>query len=432
MLFARLKDIGMPPDTAWNLTAQIRDRLHPVAAVAAAKILKAMGDKTGGLGAVSTGTAIQAGSAAAGAAAGAAWGSVVPGIGTAVGAVVGLVASMLIHQGQGALRLAQAQQIDNALATLPSAFVGRTIPWLGTAQAPGLLQFISAIMTGGLWMSWDPSVVSHPGVNGNWSTTFMNAVKAVTNAIINNPPGAQVSVPISFQPGTGSIPTQNFVFTNPGINAGPDAIAASVIMGPAGLMYWMVKGVGESDAHAAANATGGAAQKVFALMIDHATADAIPSSLSATLANAPIVQVPPAISQIATPIAGQVLLGNQIPALTSGQQVANVTTPSTVNTVYTDNTGNPITAPAPLYQTMPATIAMTPNQSVAAGLMQNMLGAQGANFVSPQATQVLADVAANGVEATPYGPPVIGSLPSWAPWAGIGILAFILLRKRRA
>ena len=432
MLYARLKDLGMPADQAWPLTAQIRDKLHPVAHVAAVKIhnqLATPGGTTSNLGAVSTQQEVQAGSAVAGAAAGAAYGSVVPGIGTAVGAVVGLVASMLIHTGQGAQRLAQANAIAQGLTTIPSSFVGRLIPWQGTAQQPGLLQFISALMTGGLYMNWDPSVESSPSVNGNWSTTFMNAVKAVVSAILNNPVGATVSVPIVLSTGAKGVPNKNFTFVNPGINAGPDAIAASVIMGPQGLMYWIITSIGETAAHAAANASNGAAQKVFALMVDHATADLVPSSLSATAANSPITVVPAPIAQAATTVANTAIASGTVPTLNNATGgVANVTAPATLNTDAPGASGPGQTTA--ISQSMPATQALTPQQDTTAALLQQMLAAQGANMVSPSATQLLADIAANGVEASPQGP---SSLPTWVVPVGIaaviGVIAIFALKR---
>jgi hypothetical protein len=437
MLYARLKDLGMPADQAWPLAAQIRDTLHPVAHVAAVKLYNAIAPGAGRAGLGSGAAALQdakIGSSVAGvgvavasaaslAATGAAFGSVVPVLGTAIGAVVGLIAGMLIHTGQGPQRAAMAQQLDQALATVPSTFVGRTLPW--SDARGGLEQFISALMTSGLWMSWDPSVISSPSVNGNWSVTFMNAIKALTAAIINNPVGAQVSVPIVFTPGASGIGPGNFTFTNPGINAGPDAISQSIVMGPSGLMYWMVKHVGETDAHAAANATGNGAQKVYALMIDKATADLLPASLSTTLANAPITQVPAPIAAAATTVANAAGAGGSIPTISTapgGPAVAQISMP--VPLANADMT----TGTAVILQ--PETSALTPVQDTTAALLQQLISQQGANLTSPNATQLLADIAANGVSATPAGP---SSMPSWLLPVGLAaaaLLAIIFIAKK--
>jgi Glycine zipper len=420
MLYARLKDLGMPANTAWDTTAYIRDKLHPVAAVAAAKILqktKAKPSLLKGLG--STQLAMQ------GASAGATIGSAVPVIGTAIGAAVGAVVGALIHQGQGAQRAAFAQSLDQALSQVPTSYVGRTLPW--SSSTGGLEQFISALMTTGVYMNWDPSLLTNPSVNGNWSVTFVNAIKALTNAIINNPTGNTVSVPITFTPGA-NVGPGNFTFVNPGINVGPDAISAQIVMGPSGLMYWMIKHLGETDAHAQANAYSPAAQKVFALMIDKATADALPASLSTSLANAPIVQVPAPVAQAAAPIVAAAVASGTVPQL---QAPAGVSTPTTLQTVYGDSVGNPIDAP--INQQLPATSALTAQQLATAGLMQQLLSQGGANFTSANATQLLADIAANGVEASPQGPPITNALPSWLLPVGLiggGALLLVMLLKK--
>jgi len=235
-------------------------------------------------------------------------------------------------------------------------------------------------------------------------------------------------VPITFSPGASGVPPKNFTFVNPGINVGPDAIAANIIMGPTGLMSWIITAIGETPAHAAANASNAGAQKVFALMVDHATADAMPASLSTTLANAPIIQVPPPVAAAATTLAASTVATGTVPTLAgSGTTVAQVSAPSNLNTVNTDASGNPTVEPSTTV--LPATSALTPQQDTTAALMQQMLAAQGANLTSPSATQLLADIAANGVAASPNGP---SSLPSWlipAGVAAVALIAFLALRK---
>jgi Sec-independent protein translocase protein TatA len=63
--------------------------------------------------------------------------------------------------------------------------------------------------------------------------------------------------------------------------------------------------------------------------------------------------------------------------------------------------------------------------------MQSQLAAQGMNFNSPAAQDVLQDVAAQGVEATPGGP---SALPPWVLPAAIGVAALgavMLLGKKK-
>ena len=139
-------------------------------------------------------------------------------------------------------------------------------------------------------MSWDPSVESSPSVNGNWSTCFQNAVIAVTKAIVAGATGASLTVPITISGASGS-PVKNFTFNNPGIGVGPDVIAANIIMGNGGLMYFIIISIGETSAHASANANNTPAQKVFALMVDHAAYDATPIP-AATVAPAATTAAP--------------------------------------------------------------------------------------------------------------------------------------------
>jgi hypothetical protein len=492
-LYGRLVDLGMPQQQAWPLTARIRDVLHPVAAVAAAKIHKAMrAPGMGGLGlAESTGskaltvTAISAGSSVA---AGAIAGSVVPGIGTAVGAIAGLLASKLIHTSQGPQRAALSSQIVNALNQIPSSFVGRTIPWSAGPPNLGLFQMIQAVMTLQIWLGWNSGLQS-PTINGNWATVWTNIVKQIVAAIVANPVGATVSLTLTNHPGGADANVTPFSFTNPGLSVGPDVLA-NTLMAQA-VSHQMIQGGRADMAQNAVTVGWPTAAKVFALMFDHAAADAVPNSLSTTLANAPIVNVPPAIAQAAAPIAAAAVQNNQIPALTTngdppgyqsinptgyngaplyvaqadagkGNQniptyaivngtmtqvgtmynaeaqaqtlpanpvMANVSTPSNVNSVYEANPTTGVPSTLSVTSQLPAQVALTPQQDSTAGLMQNMLASSGANFTSPDATQLLADVAANGVEATPAGPPITGSIPIWAIAGGAALVLILLLKR---
>jgi hypothetical protein len=238
-------------------------------------------------------------------------GSVAGPIGTVIGTIAGAIVGMIAHQGQGPQRAAAAAQIDQALSQMlpaSSAGIGVQIPWIGSSTSPGLQQFLQALMTSGVYMSWDPSLISSPAVNGNWANTFIAAVKQVVAAIIANPTGKQVSVNVSDAPGGNNEVAGNFNFVNPGLSIGPDAISQTIIMGNGGLMYWMVLRTGESIAHAGANGNNTAAQKVFALMVDHAAHDIAPqlfvvpppAATIATVANSAaavaVPTVPPAIS----------------------------------------------------------------------------------------------------------------------------------------
>src|SRR5271154_6515419 len=347
MLYARLKDLGMPAPQAWTTTARIRDVLHPVAAVAAAKIYKQMGGQGSGLGRLrglgltenATGKAITVTAVSAGSsiAAGAVAGSVVPGIGTAIGAVAGLLASTLIHTSQGPQRAALSTQIVNALNQIPSAFVGRTIPWSAGPPNLGLFQMIQAVMTLGIWLGWNSGLQS-PTINGNWATVWQNIVKQITAAVVANPIGATVSLTLTNKPGGNDSKVTPFTFTNPGLAVGPDVLSNTLMA--SAVSHQMIQGGRPDMATNAITVGWPTASKVFALMFDHAASDAVPSSLSTTLANAPIVNVPPAVAQAAAPIAAATIASNTIPALTTAANptgttgaapppVANVTAPTT-------------------------------------------------------------------------------------------------------
>jgi hypothetical protein len=212
--------------------------------------------------------------AEAGAAAGAAFGPVGAGVGAAVGVVVGLLSAKpntAAHIG------GWDTQITQAIQGLPSsaAGIGRQIPW--NENSHGLVQFIEALLATGVYMAWDPSLISNYDVCAHWATTFAAAVQSLTTTIVNGPVGAQCSAPIVFNTAASGIPNNNFVFTNPGISVGPDQISASLIMGSSGLMYWMITTIGETTAHASSNANNALAQKVYALMVDNIAATLAPA-----------------------------------------------------------------------------------------------------------------------------------------------------------
>jgi hypothetical protein len=346
-----------------------------------------------GFGAATTQQEVSAGSAIAGA--GLAYGlsaagtAVFPGIGTAVGAAIGLIADALIHTGQGPERAAQSAAISNALAGISTAnHQGAAIPWIGTATNPGLQQFLQAIMTQGLFMSWDPNLISSPAVNGNWANTFIAAVKQVTQAIAANPVGKTVCLNITDRPGGNDAVGGQFCFVNPGLAAGPDVISQKVIMGNGGLMYWMVLRTGESPAHAALNANNNPAEKVFALMVDHAAYDLTPPPPPATIktvANAPaptpiapVKVIPKPVSIIKAPATA--------PAKATILPVATKAAPVAVKSVTVTGTttaGTPIVAVADTNALIQQLIAQGQTQSAAIEAAQLSLQAQGVNTGTP-------------------------------------------------
>ena len=302
-------------------------------------------------------------------------GSVAGPIGTVIGTVAGAIVGLIAHQGQGPQRAAAAAQIDQALQQLPasSAGVGVQIPWIGSSTSPGLQQFLQALMTSGVFMAWDPSLISSPAVNGNWANTMIAAIKQVVAAIIANPTGKQVSVNISDRPGGNDAVAGTFNFVNPGLSIGPDAISQTIIMGNGGLMYWMILRTGESVAHAQMNANNSAAQKVFALMVDHAAHDIAPQLFAPpppaatinTVANqnvAAVVSTPAIPPAISTP--------QPIPYTPA--QISPVSTQPVVSPILLP----PVVAPAPVSSFTTSvdssgvpTVAYNPNTATAGQLV---------------------------------------------------------------
>jgi hypothetical protein len=249
-----------------------------------------------------------------GAAAGAAFGPIGAGVGAAIGVVVGLLSAQpntAAHIGGWDSQLAQAIQGLPASA----AGIGRQIPW--NENSHGLVQFIEALLATGVYMAWDPSLISNYSVCAHWATTFGAAVQSLTTAIVNGAAGQPCSATIVFNTAASGIPNKTFPFTNPGIGVGPDAIAASLIMGSSGLMYWMITSIGETTAHASSNASNSAAQKVFALMVDNIAAQLAPA---AAVPPTPAPVVAPAVTAASTTVNTSVAAaGGTMPSATMTQ-----------------------------------------------------------------------------------------------------------------
>jgi hypothetical protein len=238
---------------------------------------------------------VSAGGAAGGAIAGATAGSVIPVVGTAIGMVIGAVVGILTQTSNTASHIGSWDtQLAQGIQSLPAsaAGIGRQIPW--NENSHGLVQMIEALLATGVYMAWDASLKSNYNVCAHWSTTFATAVQSVTQAIVANPAGP-VSTTITFSPGAGGIPNKTFTFNNPGIAVGPDQIAAQIIMGGSGLMYWMITAIGESATHASSNANNGLAQKVYALMVDNVAAQLVPA-----VPAAPVPVIAPVVTAAAT------------------------------------------------------------------------------------------------------------------------------------
>lgn len=261
-----------------------------------------------GFGAVSPGEASQAATlAVAGGsviAESAAAGSVVGPVGTAVGAAVGLIISILSSTSATTASHIGTwdSQLVGSLNAIPTAAgIGRQFQWNYDSQ--GLTQMIEACLATGIYMNWDPSLISSYDVCAHWAVTFATAVQTVCTAAAKSPAGGNVTVSISVSPGAGGYPNFNFTFKNPGIAIGPGAFAQNIIMGNSGLMYAMIRSLGETPAHAALNASNAAAQKVFALMADYVFAQIAPSAAATVTPPPPVAAV---ISSAAATAAAQV------------------------------------------------------------------------------------------------------------------------------
>ncbi len=208
-------------------------------------------------------------------------------------------------------------------------------------------------------------------MNGNWVTTFVNAVKKTVQAIVASPVGQQVCLDITDKPGGNDKVQGQFCFTNPGIAVGPDVIAQKIIMGNGGLIYYMVKRTGETDAHASVTANNNAAQKVFALMVDHAAYDSTPPPPPMSVA----APMPPAVSNV-QPLPAQ----TSAPTQNSSQSVP---------VIAQTRKGSPVVAPNDTNALIAQLMAQgaTQQQALAAALAS--LQHQGVDTSQPQVQQQL-------------------------------------------
>jgi hypothetical protein len=137
-------------------------------------------------------------------------------------------------------------------------------------------------------------------------------------------------------------------------------------------------------------------------------------SPSVALAQAPAATVSAPIAKAATTIAAPVITAQAIP--TQAVPTANISSVASSAGI-----------------TPASTAPLTPVQDSTAALLAQILANQEANMVSPPAQQLVADVAANGVQQTPYGPPSAFDL-SAVPWWGWGLVAgglYLLVTRRR-
>lgn len=405
-VYSRLASMGVPNKAAWDLTAKIRDQLHPVAAVAAAK-LHARAVQLKGLGAAASAgqTILQAGGivgtggaggAVKGATAGASVGSAIfPGLGTAIGAAVGAIVGGLVHFGTGAQRLATATQIINELkATPPPLSAGRQSTLAVITECYG-----SLVSTGLLFGYVKPSPADSPSDIQNEFNSMMKTIVGLLAVMNANPVGATVSYS-----GTGF---NGIAFNISFVNPGTSNTAAVVPIVIQAMIAWLTQ-MGKTDiANVQKDFSNPLVQLVFGLMTDYAIGQnpaPVTANLSTQVATSTVVSAPPAVAAAANSIVAN-------PAAPQPQVPASTATVS------------PTTG-----------AASTAGTDTTAALLTQMIASQEATQQASQQqiAQLAAQVAAQGVQQTSAGPPLMSSITEWIIPLGIGaaVLVAVMIMKK--
>jgi hypothetical protein len=409
-LVGRLRRLGMPPKLANDTARDIRDRIHPVAVVAAQALQN--GEKNRGLGINAQSAATTAGYVTMGAKIG----SVIPGIGTVVGAVVGAAVAALKHVlGNHDVRLSPQDRMK-AAAILQQYMAAANLAGpngaLGAQLDSGQLQqvfFSAQAMYGGELGSVDPRFF-----DVGWQICD-GLAKQIAKAATTLPPGSTFNISaVSGRSGTGR------VFTFGPTTAQLPAVVNLQTLGDL-LTQLMVRQTTEISMSAADRAyqnkhdPGG--KKAAGFWLNHAEnrrvmVDVIAYELQklnpSVFLDPSNISPPPApgVPQI-TPTAPVVRDATALALINSAQgNVPSITSQAMVPASF-PTTYVPAVAPG----TLP------PVADTSAALMQQQLAAQGVNMTSPDAQALIADVAQQGVQATPEGPAK----------AGIGLVPGLLI-----
>lgn len=413
MLYARLKQLGMPDAKAWDLTAKIRDTLHPIAAVAASKIHAAANSTTLGaaaIGASSNQATKTISLTLVGAKAGATIGSVFPVVGTvigaAVGAVLGAVGSLFGPAKEGQAAETWDDMVANAylFKTLGRQFDERYF-----AEA------LKGMMDKGnnAWPGCGKDGYKNPDCfAGPLAQTIVKGYLAKTVPLSATTAQVYNSVVVPWlKAGAGGIFTwapyaaenaANGNIQGSMVTALVDRYLAGLPVTRADMPEYA--GQGYTDHEPALN--------VALAPLLQTTAAPSPSP-SVALAQAPKSTVSAPIAKAAATVAAPVIAAAAIPV--QAVQTANISSVASSSGV-----------------TPASTAPLTPVQDSTAALLTPMLANEGANMVSPAAQQVVADVAANGVQQTPYGPPSsfdLSSIPWWAWALGAGGAVYLATRS---
>jgi len=412
MLFARLKMLGMPESQAWTTAARIRDVLHPVAAVAAAKLLspRGLGLMTGAQAQNAPQVAKSVSDIGTGASLGATVGSVFPVVGTAIGAAVGAAIGAIGSLFGPAKEGQAADTWDNMVQ---EGYLGKTLG--RNFDERYFAEAMKGAMDKGnnVWPQCGADGYKNPDCfYGPLSQTIVQGY--LTKKVPLSATTAQVMSSV----------------VNPWLQSGaaglfkwaPYAAENAINANQQGLL---VQGAvdrylaGLPIVRSGMSEYAGQGYTVMYPLLNAALAPllqttAAPSkSPSVALAQAPAAKIPAPIAAAASSVAAQVAASPApLPAVAPVAVISSVATPVGVT---------------------PATVApLTTQQATTASIMSSTLGSDGINMVSPAAQQLVSDVAANGVQQTALGPPSADDLSEWIlPGALIAgaLLIYLAMKK---
>ncbi len=409
-LFGHLKALGMPESKAWDLTAKIRDSLHPVAAVAASKLHGAghvipKGPTMSGLGAD-----IRSGISDASMGAKVAQMAIpIPVVGAVIGAVIG----GLIGAFFGPAKLGQASITWNDMTAHRYLYAQR-----GAAFDEKYFgEALKGAMDEGnnVWPKNGPDRHKDPdGFFGPLADVIRNAylarqvpLTATTDQVWN-----QVVLPW-LRSGAGGLINWGTLANEPQqqllIEAATDRYINNLPITRADMPSYAGQGYSRHT-----------------------------PSISAAIQSAATPQMN--TSTMVAPIAQQTSASVPASIFAQGGQVASFyAPPARAIAPGTPGPQMPVYGPQmPVYYAPPA--GGTPTDTTAA-IMSQLVANQGAMMQSAQAQGLMNQVAAQGVQTTQYGPPPApvtaatqpaSKLPSWIVPAGIAAFAGVVeLAKKR-
>jgi hypothetical protein len=408
MLFSRLQHLGMPKQKAWAVTARIRDVLHPVAAVAAAKIIAqkktSLGLLVGAQAQNASQTAKSVSDIGSGASLGATVGSVFPVVGTAVGAAVGAVIGAIGSLFGPAKEGQAAATWDNMVSE------GYLFKNLGRGfDERYFAESMKGMMDKGnnVWPQCGKDGYKNPDCFfGPMSNVIVQGyltkkvpLSATTAQVYSN-----VVVPWIQSGANGLFNWANYAAENKQNGGVQQAMVTAVVdryldglpIVRSGMPEYI--GQGYTVKYPLINTA------LASLLV---TTPAKSASPSVALANAPAAKVPAPIAQAAASIAAAA------PAVPT-QPVAVVA----ISPVAGASAGG--------------SAVITPQQDATAAILGSALSSEGVNMVSPDAQQLVADVAANGVQQTPLGPTAefdFSDIPVWGYALAGGLLLYLVTKK---